>query len=162
MQPMTFRSLALVAFLVPAPLLADGHSAALDFVTQNRLDQNLYNLLAATIPSTEAGQALFKVCGEVKMEILFQNAYETLQDQMGDVWRNALADVYARHVTPEDMEALTAIENTAQRQEAIAARLTQDPVVDDLRTTLSPLVSEAVGRHGNMMIDEAETLCPVG
>jgi len=77
---------------------------------------------------------------------------------MGDVWRGALADVYENHLTVEDITRLSALEGDDRRIQ-ISETLTTDPIINDLRTTLSPLVEEATARHVNHMLDEVETHC---
>jgi len=152
--------IAVLSLGLATPVYAEETTSpeALAFVVDNQLDRNLYNLLAATIPTTDAGQMLFEACGEVKIEALFEQSYDKLQEQIGGVWRGALADVYSRHLDIEEMAELSALEDV-KRLDAIAERLTQEAVVDDLRASLSPLASEAVGRHANMMLDGAEQIC---
>lgn len=155
-------SLVVALALVTTPALADEprHDDLLAFISQNQLDENLYNLLAATIPSTPAGQALYDACGTELIEDLFENGYSHVRKTMGDVWRGALADVYTKHLSAADMNRLSALEGDTRRVE-ISNTLTQAPVIDDLRATLSPLVEEATARHVNHMLDEAETLCKI-
>jgi len=157
---MKHLSLALATLLIATPALAEkpNRDDLLVFISQNQLDQNLYNLLAATIPSTEAGQALYDACGTVKIESLFENGYTHVRKTMGDVWRGALADVYENHLTVEDITRLSALEGDDRRIQ-ISETLTTDPIINDLRTTLSPLVEEATARHVNHMLDEVETHC---
>ena len=157
---MKHLSLAFATLLIATPALAEkpNRDDLLVFISQNQLDQNLYNLLAATIPSTEAGQALYDACGTVKIESLFENGYTHVRKTMGDVWRGALADVYENHLTVEDITRLSALEGDDRRIQ-ISETLTTDPIINDLRTTLSPLVEEATARHVNHMLDEVETHC---
>jgi len=116
--------------------------------------------LAATIPSTQAGQAMYEACGPKVLEDLFENAYSNVRKTMGEVWRGALADVYSRHVSVDEMKELTTLPQS-QRMTAISERMTQEDVVADLQGSLTPLVEEATARQVNHMIDEAETLCMV-
>lgn len=147
--------------LLPAPALANtapDRAELLEFIETNQLDSNLYNLLAATIPRTEAGQIVYEACGSRKTEDMFENGYSHIRQTMGDVWRAALADIYVKHLTSDDLAQLSALEGSA-RQIAIAEALTAEPVVEDLRQGLSSLIEEATARHINHMLDEAETLC---
>lgn len=149
--------------LSAVPLAADEASdraTTLAFITENQIDRNLYNLLAATIPSTQAGQAMYEACGPKVLEDLFENAYSNVRKTMGEVWRGALADVYSRHVSVDEMKELTTLPQS-QRMTAISERMTQEDVVADLQGSLTPLVEEATARQVNHMIDEAETLCMV-
>lgn len=130
----------------------------LEFIVENELDSNLYNLLAATIPSTPGGQAIFLACGSIVTEDLFENGYAHVQKELGDMWREALADVYRAHLTIGDLERLRAIAGAA-RMNAIAETLTAPDIVEGLRANLSPLVQEATELQLNQMADEAEGLC---
>jgi|GEM_PF-6085562 len=154
-------SLALTLLATPAWAEKPNRDDLLVFISQNQLDQNLYNLLAATIPSTEAGQALYEVCGPLKMEDLFENGYTHVRKTMGDVWRGALADVYESHLTDADLSRLSALDDTV-RLDQISDTLTTEPIINDLRATLSPLVQEATARQVNHMLDEAEAHCTLG
>lgn len=151
-------TLALALTCAPAWSQNVDRDNLLVFISQNQLDQNLYNLLAATIPSTDAGRALYEACGPKRIEDLFENGYTHVRKTMGDVWRGALADVYENHLTDADLSRLSALQGDARLTE-ISDTLTAEPVIEDLRVTLSPLVEEATARHVNHMLDEAETLC---
>ena len=146
--------------LIAAPALAEkpDRDDLLVFISTNQLDQNLYNLLAATVPSTPGGQALYQACGPKLIEDLFENGYSHLRKTMGDEWRQALADVYENHLTDADMARLSALPDDT-RLDQISETLTSEPIIDDLRARLSPLVAEATGLHLDHMLDEAETLC---
>lgn len=134
--------------------------ALLDFIETNQLDANLYNLLAASIPATPAGQALYDACGTRLIEDMFENGYSHVRKTMGEVWRGALADIYTNHLNTDDLEQFAALEGN-DRRNAIADTLTAEPVINDLRTGLAPLIEEAVARHVNHMLDEAEIRCQI-
>ena len=157
---MSKLSLTLALTLIATPALAEkpNRDDLLVFISQNQLDQNLYNLLAATVPATEAGQALYEACGPLRIEDLFENGYTNLRKTRGDVWRGTLADVYEIHLTDAEMTRLSALDD-ATRPDAISETLTTEPIINDLRTNLSPLIQEATARQINHMLDEAETLC---
>lgn len=152
MRPFTLA----LALCLATPALAQDPptSKSLEFVTQNQLDGNLYNLLAATIPSLEAGQAIFQACGEVKTEVTFEDAYKKVQDDLGVQWRHALADTYARHLSEDEMAELTKIGQTA-----VAERLSNPEIISDLQETLTPILNLAIGTQVNSMIDVADEIC---
>lgn len=158
------KNLALISILVFATGQVHAQAtvdrkALMDFIVSNRLDTNLYNLLAATIPSTAGGQAIFDACGSRVTEELFEKGYLFVRDEMGEVWREALADTYQRHLTQEELDTLSATPEGPARQTAIAERLSASEITEDLRANLSPLVEEATGRQLNSMLDEAEQVC---
>lgn len=159
---MNKTGLTLALALIATPALAEkpNRDDLLVFISQNQLDQNLYNLLAATIPSTEAGKALYDTCGALKIEDLFENGYTHVRKTMGDTWRGTLANVYENHLTDADLARLSGLDD-ATRPNEISKTLTTEPIINDLRAALSPLVETATALHVNHMIDEAEVLCDI-
>jgi len=160
---MNKTGLTLALALIATPALAEkpNRDDLLVFISQNQLDQNLYNLLAATIPSTEAGKALYDVCGPEPLEDLFENGYTHVRKTIGDAWRSALADVYENHLSTADLTRLTALDDSI-RLNSISQTLTTEPIINDLRANLSGLVEVATALQANHMIDEAESLCNIG
>lgn len=144
----------LLALSGPAVAQIKPGSGALQFVTDNKLDGNLYNLLAASIPNTDAGRAIFQACGETKTEMAFERGYKDVQDAFGVEWRHALADTYARHLSAGEM-----VELTNAGAEVIAERLSDPAIIGDLQETLTPVLKVAVATHVNSMIDVADEIC---
>lgn len=156
-----FKSAIIALAVSSSPAFANEDidlAPALSFIEQNNLDSNLYNLLGTTIPNSEAGQMLFKACGPMKTELVFEKAYIAIQGQLGEAWRTALATVYTQNLSADEMAALTAIEDRS-RETKIAERLTQPEVVSDLEEELLPLLTEATARQLNHMIEDADTRC---
>lgn len=130
----------------------------MEFIKANKIDQNLYNLLAYSIPRTEIGREVFVQCGARRTEAFFESGYRKIEETYGDIWRDRLVEVYEKYLSPEDIAALSALEGD-ERMIQIAERLTEPKLIHSLEEKMADLLPQLIQFQSEHMETSMRDTC---
>lgn len=140
MKSIATALLIVLAWGTPSIAEEASESAALDFVTTQRIGNNLAQMAFAVASRTQTFQILSKELGLAEARKRVEQEIAALAPGYQEQWDKNLAATYAKHFSPEELASLTADGPRSQYASKLASM--QKVVGDDMRAASQPMLTE--------------------